>query len=139
MIKKAYNGRRGGLILEEGRPLVFAEKRREAEWSAYNRGDFNKPPIVTTVSLEISNPADYQDLMKAVKETEVGAEDIQKHSSYEGNDVIGYLYVPEVREKLIDDDFDSFEGWHIFTNTEIMITAVFDPACITVKKQEQIQ
>ncbi len=139
MIKEAYNGRRGGLLLEEGRPIFFTHKRREAEWYAYNRGDFNKPPIVTTVSLEISNPADYQDLMKAVKETEVGAEDIQKHSSYEGNDVVGYLYVPEVRSKLIYDDFDSFEGWHIFTNTEIMITAVFDPACITVKEQEQIQ
>ena len=139
MIKEAYNGRRGGLSIEAERPIFFTKKRREAEWFAYNRGDLNKPPIVTTASLEISNPADYQDLMKSVKETGVSAEDIQKHSSYKGNNAIAYLYVPEVRAKLIDDNFDSFEGWHIFTNTEIMVTVVFDSACITVKDQRQIQ
>jgi hypothetical protein len=38
----------------------------------------------------------------------------------------------------MDNDFDSFTGWDVLQNVEILVTAVFDPAQITVKDQEQL-
>lgn len=138
MDQVVFNGRRGGISFKSEKPIFFTEKREEARWYAYNRGNFNKPPIVTTVSLDLNKTADYQDLMQAIKETGAGIEDVKTHSLHEKPNVISYLYVPEVKSSLMDNDFDSFTGWDVFPNVEIMITAVFDPAQITVKDQEQL-
>jgi len=133
-----FNGRRGGISFKSNKPILFTGKLEIAEWYAYNRGNFNKPPIVTTVSLDLNKTADYQDLMQAIKETGTGIEDVKAHSLREKPNVIDYLYVPKVRANLVDNDFDCFEGWDVLPNVEIMITAVFDPAQITVKDQKQL-
>ena len=65
-------------------------------------------------------------------------EDVKANSLRKKPNVIDYLYVPKVRANLIDNDFDCFEGWDVLPNMEIMITAVFDPAQITVKDQQQL-
>ena len=138
MNQVVFNGRRGGISFKSEKPIFFTVKREEAKWYAYNRGNFNKPPIVTTASLDLNRKADYQDLMQAIKETGAGIEDAKTHSLREKPNVIDYLYVPKVRANLVDNDFDHFEGWDVFPNVEIMTTVVFDPAQITVKDQQQL-
>ena len=136
--REVFNGRRGGISFNSGEPIIFTGKRKIAEWYAYNRGNFNKPPIVTTVSLDLNKTADYQDLMQAIKESGAGIEEAKAHSLREKPNIVDYLFVPEVRANLVEKDFDCFEGWDVLPNLEIMITAVFDPAQITVTDQQQL-
>ena len=138
MNRVVFNGRRGGISFKSNKPILFTGKLEIAEWYAYNRGNFNKPPIVTTVTLDLNKTADYQDLMQAIKETGAGIEDVKAHSLREKPNIIDYLYVPKVRANLVDNDFDCFEGYDVLPNLEIMITAVFDPTQITVKDQKQL-
>ena len=136
--REVFNGRRGGISFKSGKPIIFTGKRKIAEWYAYNRGNFSKPPIVTTVSLDMHKTADYQDLMQAIKETGTGIEEAKAHSLREKPNIVDYLYVPKVRANLINKDFDCFKGWDVLPNVEIMITAVFDPAQITITDQQQL-
>lgn len=135
MKKTTYHGRRGGADFKEGRPVFFTEIKEDAEWYAYERGDFSKVPMITEATVNIENPASIDDLREAVSKAGATREDIKTHSAYEGWNDTDYLYVPKVLNNLKEKGFDSFQGLDVLTNTEIRIIVVFDPDQIEIKNQ----
>jgi len=137
--KTVYHGRRGDPVFKEGRPIFFTENKKDAEWYAYERGDFLKEPMITEAVVNIEKPASIDDLRNAVNEVGVTRDDIRVHSAYEGWNEIDYLYVPKVLDNLKEKGFDAFQGWDVLTNAEILIIAVFGPEQIEIQKKEVIE
>jgi ppGpp synthetase/RelA/SpoT-type nucleotidyltranferase len=116
-----YHGRRGEHTFDPNRPAFFAREREGAGWYAHERGQDDAEPTIGEYKLDIKKPARLRDLMAVVNKLGVTDADIQRHSQYEGENDVDYLYVPEVREALKAGGFDGFVGWDTLSNGDLQI------------------
>ena len=108
--KLVYHG--GKDYLTHGKPKFFAVNKEDAEWYAIERAKGQIYEILVTLEY----PAKHEDVIRITKEIGV---------SQKGENPNDFVYDKRIRDELVRQGYDGFEGWDVLENTEIPIIIAF--------------